>query len=118
MKKLLSILLTAGLSLSLFGTTAFASTTQTDLKDYADIAPAYREAVSFIVESDIMSGYMDGSFMPANILTRGAAAKILANLAVGPDLAFTLATTTAPFPDVPVDHVFSGYVSYCVAAGI
>ncbi|MCI8690003.1 MAG: S-layer homology domain-containing protein, partial [Oscillibacter sp.] len=46
-------------------------------------------------------------------LTRGAAAKIIVSLLIGPEAAEALPTTNSPYPDVPAGNVFAGYISFC-----
>ena len=41
-------------------------------------------------------------------LTRGAAAKIICNLILGPTTASALVADAAPYKDVPTNHTFAG----------
>ena len=66
----------------------------------------------------IVDGYNDGSFKPTDVLTRGAAAKIICNLILGPTTASALGADTAPYKDVPASNVFAGYIAYCQKEGI
>ena len=66
----------------------------------------------------IVDGYSDGSFRPDGSLTRGAAAKIICNLVLGPTTASALSASTAPFKDVPTTNTFAGYITYCSQQGI
>lgn len=50
---------------------------------------------------------------PLDVLTRGAAAKIICNLILGPTTASALSASSAPFKDVPVSNTFAGYITYC-----
>jgi len=83
-----------------------------------DEAITYEEAVDVLTAIGVVSGYQDGSFKPGTALNRGQAAKIICNLILGPTTAEALSTTEAPFKDVPADHVFAGYIAYCVSEGI
>ncbi|MCI2059219.1 MAG: S-layer homology domain-containing protein, partial [Oscillibacter sp.] len=51
-------------------------------------------------------------------LTRGAAAKIICNMVLGPTTAAALGVDAKPFSDVAVDNVFAGYIAYCAKQGI
>ena len=52
----------------------------------------------------VIDGYADGDFNPSNTLTRGAAAKIICNLILGPTTASALVADAAPYKDVPANH--------------
>ena len=66
----------------------------------------------------VIDGYADGSFNPTATLTRGAAAKIICNLILGPTTASALVADAAPYKDVPANHTFAGYIAYCQKTGI
>lgn len=51
-------------------------------------------------------------------MTRGAAAKIICNLLLGPTTAGALSADAAPYSDVPADSTFAGYIAYCQKEGI
>ena len=112
MKKFLALVLALIMTMSLVTISAGAE----DFTDDASIT--YEEAVDVMTALGIVGGYTDGSFNPNGTLTRGAAAKIICNMILGPTAAGELATVEAPFSDVPADHVFSGYIAYCVSEGI
>ena len=107
MKKFLSLALALVMSLSLVTISAGAK----ELKDDSSIN--YDEAVAVISAIGVVDGYTDGNFNPQNTLTRGAAAKIICNLILGPTTASALPADTAPFKDVPANHEFAGYIAYC-----
>ena len=112
MKKFLSLVLALVMTMSLVTIGAGA-------KDFADDnSITYKEAVDVISGIGIVDGYSDGSFGPDGALTRGAAAKIICNLVLGPTTASALRATTAPFKDVPTTNVFAGYITYCSQQGI
>ena len=112
MKKFLSLVLALVMAMSLVTVSAGAA----DFTDKSSIS--YKEAVDVVSTIGIVDGYTDGSFNPTATLTRGAAAKIICNLLLGPTNAAALSADTAPYSDVPVNHVFSGYISYCANKGI
>ena len=105
MKKILSLVLSLSLALS-------AVTVGAGAKEFTDDGEiSYAEAVAVISEIGVVDGYADGSFGPTRELTRGAAAKIICNLLLGPTTASALSADTAPFKDVPADHTFAGYIA-------
>ena len=112
MKKFLSLVLALTMALSLVTVSAGA----TDFDDDGDIT--YQEAVTVIAGMGIVDGYSDGTFGPDEALTRGAAAKIICNLILGPTTADALSASTAPFVDVPTTNTFAGYITYCSQQGI
>ena len=114
MRKFLSLALALVMVVSLFTMTTTASAT--DFTD--DDSITYAEAIDVISGIGVVNGYSDGSFKPNAALTRGAAAKIICNMILGPSVANELKATTAPFKDVPTDHTFAGPISYCAQQGI
>ena len=112
MKKFLSLAMALVMSLSLVTISAGAK----EFKD--DSKVKYDEAVAVISEIGVVDGYSDGNFNPQNVLTRGAAAKIICNMVLGPTTASALKADAAPFKDVPANHEFAGYIAYCAQQGI
>ena len=112
MKKFLSLVLALVMTMSLVTVSAGAK----DFTDDSEIT--YKEAVDVISALGVVDGYSDGDFRPDDVLTRGAAAKIICNLILGPTTASYLSADTAPFKDVPVTNVFAGYITYCSQQGI
>ena len=111
MKKFLSLVLALVMTMSLV--------TVAGAKDFTDAdKTTYVEAVDVISALEIVGGYADGSFNPEGQLTRGAAAKIICNILVGPETAATLVANTAPYSDVPANHTFAGYIAFCANEGI
>ena len=97
MKKFLSLVLALVMTMSLVTVSAGA-------KDFTDDSKiTYDEAVAVMSEVKVIDGYTDGSFQPTTDLTRGAAAKIICNLILGPTTAAALGADTAPYSDVPVN---------------
>ena len=112
MKKFLSLVLALVMTMSLVTVSAGA-------KDFSDNSKiAYKEAVDVMSAVKVIDGYTDGSFNPSTTLTRGAAAKIICNLILGPTTAGALVADAAPYKDVPTNHTFAGYIAYCQKAGI
>ena len=112
MKKFLSLVLALTMMMSLVTINAGA-------KEFTDDEDQnYDEAIAVISEIGVVDGYPDGSFKPQGTLTRGAAAKIICNLILGPTTAGELHADTAPYKDVPTSNTFSGYIAYCAKEGI
>ena len=112
MKKFLSLVLALVMTASLVTVSAGAK----EFKDDKDVT--YDEAVAVISEIGVVDGDTDGNFRPTDNLSRGAAAKIICNLILGPTTAAELKADTAPYKDVPVSNTFSGYIAYCAKEGI
>ena len=112
MKKFLSLVLALVMTMSLVTVSAGA-------KDFTDSTKInYSEAVDVMSAVKVIDGYADGSFNPSATLTRGAAAKIICNLILGPTTAGALVADAAPYKDVPTNHTFAGYIAYCQKTGI
>ena len=112
MKKFLSLVLALVMTMSLVTVSAGA-------KGFSDNSKIqYKEAVDVMSAVGVIDGYTDGSFNPSNTLTRGAAAKIICNLILGPTTAGALVADAAPYKDVPTSNVFAGYIAYCQKEGI
>ena len=107
MKKFLSLVLALVMTMSLVTVSAGA-------KDFSDSTKIqYKEAVDVMSAVNVISGYAEGDFRPTATLTRGAAAKIICNLILGPTTASALVADAAPYKDVPTNHTFAGYIAYC-----
>ena len=112
MKKFLSLVLALVMTMSLVTVSAGA-------KDFSDNSKiTYKEAVDVMSAVGVIDGYTDGSFNPTATLTRGAAAKIICNLILGPTTANALVADAAPYKDVPTNNTFAGYIAYCQKEGI
>ena len=112
MKKFLSLVLALVMTMSLVTISAGA-------KDFTDAGKIqYNEAIDVVSTIGIVDGYADGSFNPSATLTRGAAAKIICNLLLGPTTAGALSADAAPYSDVPANSTFAGYIAYCQKEGI
>ena len=112
MKKFLSLVLSLAMAMSLVTVGAGAK----EFKD--DNKIAYDEAVAVISELGVVDGYESGNFNPEGGLTRGAAAKIICNMVLGPTTASALSADAKSFKDVPTNHPFAGYIAYCAQQGI
>ena len=107
MKKFLSLVLALVMTMSLVTVSAGA-------KDFTDNSKInYKEAVDVMSAVKVIDGYAEGDFRPSATLTRGAAAKIICNLILGPTTASALVADAAPYSDVPTTHTFAGYIAYC-----
>ena len=107
MKKFLSLALALVMTMSLVTISAGA-------KDFTDDSKiTYSDAVDVMSTIKVVDGYAEGDFRPTNTLTRGAAAKIICNMILGPTTAGALPTSVAPFKDVPAGSTFAGYIAYC-----
>ena len=113
MKKFLSLVLALIMTMSLV-TISAGATEYRDLTDKDEIQ--YEEAVAVLNRIGVITGYEDGSFRPETELTRGAAAKIIVSLMIGPDAASALPNNASPYPDVPAGHTFAGVIGYCKTA--
>ena len=112
MKKFLSLVLALVMTMSLVTVSAGA-------KDFTDSTKIqYAEAVDVMSAVKVIDGYAEGDFRPSATLTRGAAAKIICNLILGPTTASALVADAAPYSDVPTNHTFAGYIAYCQKEGI
>ena len=112
MKKFLSLVLALVMTMSLVTVSAGA-------KDFTDNSKInYKEAVDVMSAAKVIDGYAEGDFRPANTLTRGAAAKIICNLILGPTTAAALVADATPYSDVPTTNTFAGYIAYCAKEGI
>ena len=112
MKKFLSLVLALVMTMSLVTVSAGA-------KDFTDASKInYKEAVDVMSAVKVIDGYAEGDFRPSATLTRGAAAKIICNLILGPTTASALVADAAPYKDVPTNHTFAGYIAYCQKEGI
>ena len=112
MKKFLSLVLALVMTMSLVTVSAGA-------KDFTDSSKInYSEAVDVMSAAKVIDGYAEGDVRPTATLTRGAAAKIICNLILGPTAASALVADAAPYSDVAANHPFAGYIAYCQKTGI
>ena len=84
------------------------------MKKFLSLVLALTMALSLVTVSAGATDFDDDG----DILTRGAAAKIICNLILGPTTADALSASSAPFVDVPTTNTFAGYITYCSQQGI
>lgn len=108
MRKVLSFVLVLALVLGSFSM-AFAAT-PTDV-----VGTPSEEAVTVLSGLGVVTGYPDGSFKPANIVTRAEMAKLVV-VALG--LGEYATSTTTAFPDMAGATWAQGYVAYATGLGI
>ncbi len=84
---------------------------------YSDVASnaSYADAVNLLSNLGIITGYEDGSFKPANTVTRAEAATMIVRML---GLADSVEMGETMFTDVAADNWASGYVNVAVANGI
>ena len=101
MKKFLSLVLALVMTMSLVTVSAGAK----DFTDDSEIT--YKEAVDVISALGVVDGYSDGDFRPDDVLTRGAAAKIICNLILGPTTASALRADAVVGPRIRLQMIFA-----------
>ena len=111
MKKLLALVLTLVMTMSLM-TVSNAAT----FSDDANID--YKEAVEVMAAVGVLAGDGTGAFDADGELTRAAAAKIVTYLMIGGEAAEGLTVSAAPYADVPADHWAAGYIAYLAGEGV
>ena len=104
MKKILSMMLTATMAMSM-PVGAFAA----DFNDIANVPQA--EAIDVVETLNIVSGYPDGSFLPDNILTRAELCTIMTKALYGNPIY----ASTNHFKDVPTTHWANAYINTAYA---
>lgn len=109
MRKLLSFVLAATMTLGSFG---YAIATPADVE-----GTQYADAVNRLSALEILNGYEDGTFKPERTITRAEFAKIMTTtLGVGDAAKYAQGQTK--FNDVPTDHWASGYINLAADLGI
>lgn len=73
--------------------------------------------ISALAASGVTGGYPDGTFRPQASITRGEMVAFLYRHAGAPE-GDDPQCTTAPFPDVPADHVFCGVIAWAAGTGV
>ncbi|MBP1736274.1 MAG: S-layer y protein [Oscillospiraceae bacterium] len=130
LKKVLSLVMALAMSLSLANvalaapvastTTKASTSTSTTFTDESSIENI--DAVSLLATLGILSGYEDGTFLPAQAVTRAEAAKIVCYLLLGEDAASALsdAAVTTGFTDVDGQGYdwATGFIQYAATNGI
>jgi hypothetical protein len=96
------------------GEPAFTPPATPTFPDVPTDHPFFAE-IEWAVEVGLTSGFTDGTFRPANAITRGSMAAFFHRLAGEPP--FT-PPATPTFPDVPTDHPFFAPIEWLVDVGI
>ncbi|MCL2226292.1 MAG: S-layer homology domain-containing protein [Oscillospiraceae bacterium] len=83
---------------------------------FGDITPSawYHEAVAYVYDGGIMSGFPDGTFGPEQALTRAEIVTILYRLAGSPDV-YDLEN---PFADVTANQWWTPYILWAYSEGV
>ncbi len=117
MKKVLSLVLVLALVLGSFSM-AFAAETKTVGTNMSDVAGNANEG-AIVVANDlgIVTGYNDGTFKPANAVTRAEFAAMMTRALAIPETALK-GFKTSSFKDVASDHWAVAYLGYCNSKGI
>ena len=108
MKKLLALVLALVMTMSL------VTISNAAFKDADKISN--KEAVDVMVAVGVLAGYDNGEFGATDTLTREQAAKIIAYLDLGEDIAEALPAVKV-FNDVEVSRWSAKYIAYCADAG-
>ncbi|MBQ7566501.1 MAG: S-layer homology domain-containing protein [Oscillospiraceae bacterium] len=85
--------------------------------DADKITEDFTDAVEYMSEQQIITGFPDGSFKPKDTLTRAQAAKIICTMLEGADKVESI-SASASFADVPAEHWASKFIGYCADKGI
>jgi len=91
-----------------------ATAAQRSFPDVAISSPFY-DAISWLAEQGVTTGYPDGTFRPRNQITREAMAAYLYRMDGSPDYT---PPTASPFTDVPVNSMFYKEISWLNTTGI
>ncbi|OEF99768.1 hypothetical protein BHF71_00915 [Vulcanibacillus modesticaldus] len=76
----------------------------------------YEDAVAKLTALGVLNGYPDGTFRPANDITRAEFAKIIV-IATGKEAAADLLKGTSAFSDIDGDEWYAGYVAAAASYG-
>lgn len=110
MKKLLALVLALVMTLSLAAVSSNAAFDDADSIEY-------KEAVEVLNAIAVLTGDGTGNFNPNGVLNREQAAKIVAYVLLGKEVADKV-PGTAKFSDVKATDWAAGYIAYCAANGI
>jgi len=100
------------LGLSVIGTNAAYA----EYTDQADVT--YEEAVEVLSGLEVIEGYPDGTFKPAENVTRAEAAAMIARMMLGREQADKLPIGDVKFSDVPETNWAAKYIAFCANKGI
>jgi len=109
-RKFLVSLMVALLLLGTFGTAFAASFPDTE-------GTKYEDAVNILSSLGLLRGYPDGTFKPANTITRAEFAAMVVR-ALGLEAAAEITTGFTPFSDVDATHWAAGYINVAADQGI
>lgn len=117
MKKIISIIMTAAMTLTLSAPAVFAEVTADAAAAsgaFSDVAgTAYEDAAAALSEAGILTGFPDGTFRPDAGITRAQACTMITK--AFPELG---GAAEVSFPDVAEDSWAAKYIGACVAGGI
>lgn len=88
--------------------------------DFSDLPPdhfAY-EAVKFLRENGVISGYSDNTFRPGQLVNRAEAIKIIIAPLITPEQLAEATEAASSFEDIPSDAWYKPYVELARLAGI
>ncbi|GKV65931.1 MULTISPECIES: S-layer homology domain-containing protein [unclassified Sporosarcina] len=105
-----AVLIVSSLSISSIGHAQNNHVQFTDVPE----SKVYYEAVQSLSSRGYISGYADGTFRPAAHVTRGQAAKIIANVLQ----LDTKKVENPDFKDISTAHQYYGYIAALVEAGV
>ena len=108
MKKVLSLVLAFAMILGSFGF-VFAS-------EFSDVTDTeyYSEPVNVLSGFGVIAGYPDGTFKPANVVTR---AEMVTMIVAALNIPVKGGATTKRFSDVELSHWAAGYIDYGASVG-
>lgn len=89
-----------------------------DFIDAGQIGEQYEEAVAYMTEEGVLSGFPDGSFRPFDTLTREQGAKIVVYMLLGEEDADKLTCDRDLYDDVAADRWSAPCIGWCTDRGI
>lgn len=81
--------------------------------DSGDVGTAYRDAVARMSEAGVLNGFPDGTFRPAEALTREQGAKLITYMLLGAGAAEALTCDKAPYDDVAANRWSAPSIAWC-----
>ena len=112
MKKLVTILLVLALVLGMSSVALAAG-----FSDTKDLAKGTQASITKLSALKVVNGYPDGTFKPANNITRAEFAKIAISLAGMETSAEVLKNTASQFSDVATGQWYTGWVNLAASQG-
>ncbi|MDP2624562.1 MAG: S-layer homology domain-containing protein [Candidatus Peregrinibacteria bacterium] len=105
------------IGLLIFPMMGFAEEADEETEGFIDIEDhKYEEAITFIADLGIVSGYSDGTYQPATVLNRAELLKIVIEAAYEDE--FENYSSESCFYDVPPNEWFTPYVCFAKDQGI